>query len=101
MAKKETVLSKLNGHCAYCGKKLKLAKVTCDHIVARSKGGGNGVENLHPACRLCNSMKGAESVESFRLKFFWDTLKPSELASYDKMVKAMSKKKFYFEQIAE
>ena len=70
MAKKETVLSKLNGHCAYCGKKLKLAKATCDHIVARSKGGGNGVENLHPACRLCNSMKGAESVESFRLKFF-------------------------------
>lgn len=30
MAKKETVLSKLNGHCAYCGKKLKLAKATCD-----------------------------------------------------------------------
>lgn len=99
MAKKEKVLSKLNGHCAYCGKKLKLAKATCDHIVARSKGGGNGVGNLHPACRSCNSMKGAENVESFRLKFFWDTLKPSELATYDKMVKAMSKKKFYFEEI--
>ena len=40
--------------CAYCG----LNKAdTIDHIIPLTKGGTNGIENLLPACRSCNSQK--------------------------------------------
>ncbi len=42
--------------CAYCGKKQKL---TMDHIVPLSKGGGTTAFNIVPACLSCNSSKQA------------------------------------------
>jgi len=37
-----------------------------DHIHPRSCGGGNEIENLNPACRLCNNFKAVWSLEEFR-----------------------------------
>jgi hypothetical protein len=43
----------LSNGCAYCGD-----FATClDHVVPLSKGGPDDVENLAPACRLCNAEK--------------------------------------------
>lgn len=42
--------------CAYCGKKVKL---TQDHVLPLSKGGGTVAENIVPACKSCNSRKSA------------------------------------------
>lgn len=41
--------------CAYCGE-----RTSCglDHILPKSRGGGDGSENLVAACRKCNSAKG-------------------------------------------
>ncbi len=32
---------KYHGHCAYCGRPLKMKAMTVDHLVPKSKGGGN------------------------------------------------------------
>ncbi len=40
--------------CAYCGKKQKL---TMDHVIPLSKGGGTIAFNIVPACGLCNNKK--------------------------------------------
>lgn len=74
-----------------------MKNMTIDHVIAKCNGGSNVLNNLRPACKKCNALKGKDSIETFRLRFFWDTLKPSELMTYDKMVTAIAKKKFYCE----
>lgn len=45
-----------NPPCTYCGR---LAD-TADHILPYALGGGNDLANLTPACRSCNSSRGAK-----------------------------------------
>ena len=35
---------------------------TADHVIARSQGGTNDLENLQAACARCNSAKGAKAA---------------------------------------
>lgn len=42
--------------CKHCGT---TEKLTVDHIVPRSRGGTNDINNLQILCRACNSRKGA------------------------------------------
>ena len=42
--------------CAYCGKKP--SRLTQDHVVPVTKGGGTTAENIVPACQQCNRSKG-------------------------------------------
>lgn len=46
-------------HCAYCGA---TGSLTIDHIVPRVLGGLDGGDNFLPACRRCNSAKGAKDL---------------------------------------
>ena len=73
--------------------------MTQDHVVAKAQGGGDAINNILPACKSCNSRKGADSLEVFKLRYFWNNLKPSELSSFEVAVKAAAKNKFYFERI--
>ena len=96
--KRQSIYTRYDGHCAYCGQHMKQKNMTVDHLTPQSKGGGNNIENLMPCCRDCNTMKGANSIDTFRLRFFWNTLRPSDIATYDNMVTAIAKKKFHFER---
>jgi 5-methylcytosine-specific restriction endonuclease McrA len=49
--------------CTYCGGAAELV----DHIVALSKGGKNGIENLTSACDPCNRSKGSQPLLLFLL----------------------------------
>ena len=52
-----------DGHaCRYCGSGENLA---CDHVVPKSRGGGDELENLATACRSCNSSKGGRTPEEW------------------------------------
>lgn len=51
--------------CAYCGEKPSDEAVTPDHVVPLAKGGFDSAANLLPACRSCNSSKGARSLDEW------------------------------------
>ena len=53
--------------CAYCNKRTKL---TQDHVVPISKNGSHTVSNVVPACRRCNSRKGAGPAPNYQPLLF-------------------------------
>jgi 5-methylcytosine-specific restriction endonuclease McrA len=51
------------GRCRWCGEVMRLRGpgpdvVTIDHVIPRSKGGSDDIDNLVGACRLCNNRRG-------------------------------------------
>jgi 5-methylcytosine-specific restriction endonuclease McrA len=54
--------------CVYCGAEKHETPegwLSCDHMIPLSKGGTNWPSNLVPACRSCNSSKGAKTYFQF------------------------------------
>lgn len=51
-----TCLTFFGGACAYCGGTA--ARLTADHLIPKSAGGADSVDNIVPACEECNSEKG-------------------------------------------
>ena len=63
----ERVFAKTHGHCTYCNTPITpLGDWEVDHAVPRAKGGSDDLGNLWPACRCCNRLKKARTVEEFR-----------------------------------
>jgi 5-methylcytosine-specific restriction endonuclease McrA len=59
----EAILELHGNACAYCGKP---GKMTMDHVLPVSRGGGTTADNVVPACQSCNSSKGAKTPEEWR-----------------------------------
>lgn len=53
--RRRMVYERDGGCCVTCGT---TEDLTLDHIVPRSKGGTNAVDNLQTMCRSCNTEKG-------------------------------------------
>lgn len=53
------VFKRDNFTCQYCGRNVKEDKIklACDHVIPKSKGGQNVLENLITACFQCNNGK--------------------------------------------
>lgn len=49
--------------CRYCGLKLSREDATLDHVMPRSRYGGNGVKNLVTCCGPCNQVKADMTPE--------------------------------------
>lgn len=58
----ETLLNTIGRLCVYCGSEY----AEIDHVDALSRGGAHCVGNLLPACKSCNSAKGAKSIMAWR-----------------------------------
>jgi len=57
---KAQVWDKTAGLCWYCHEELNpFRDFTVDHVVPLARGGSNHIENLVPACGICNMRKGA------------------------------------------
>lgn len=66
-AERNRVFKMFDGHCAYCGTKLKnMGAMQADHKVPLALGGADTMENLFPACRSCNHYKHMLDVDGFR-----------------------------------
>jgi 5-methylcytosine-specific restriction endonuclease McrA len=53
--------------CQYCGERKNPVELTLDHILPRSRGGGNSAINVVTACRSCNQRKGSRTPEEARM----------------------------------
>lgn len=63
--RKLSVLQRQNFACYWCGKHIDLTSATREHIIPRSRGGGDGDENIAMACFKCNQLKGNQTPEEF------------------------------------
>lgn len=64
-SKREAVYRKYDGHCAYCGHEIAYKDMQVDHFQPlRAWGiedaGTDDLDNLMPACRMCNHANGWE-----------------------------------------
>ena len=64
MHKGKVIYKNQGGKCAFCGKELQVNDytsqnnyLTLDYILPVSRGGSNGLKNLHGRCRQCNCKK--------------------------------------------
>ena len=62
---KHTLFGKQEGHCAGCETTFPFRNFTVDHIVPRSRGEHDHIDNLQLLCNACNSQKGSRSQEEF------------------------------------
>lgn len=63
--------------CQYCGKEIGVVKMTIDHVLPRSRGGGNSWENCVSACGDCNSRKADKTPKEARMELRKEPVKPS------------------------
>jgi 5-methylcytosine-specific restriction endonuclease McrA len=56
--KKRKLLQLSNNICGICGQPTSLKKSNIDHIIPKSKGGSNRLDNLQVAHIKCNQLKG-------------------------------------------
>lgn len=63
--RRKAVLRRWGRACYYCGC-YPDSRVTLDHVVPRSRGGSERIENLVPCCETCNSDKGSLSLPEYR-----------------------------------
>jgi hypothetical protein len=74
-------LYKRDGHqCTYCGSKRNL---TIDHIIPKSKGGGNTWMNLVTSCSSCNRLKGDKTPEEAGMNL---NIKPYEPTIFSEII---------------
>ena len=64
-AHKDVLYGKQSGQCGGCVLMFHKRNLTIDHIVPKSKGGTDHVENLWLLCGACNSSKGTKTQAEF------------------------------------
>lgn len=57
-----------SGNCAGCKEHFEARHLEVDHIIARSNGGTDHIENLQLLCASCNRIKGDRGMEYLRSK---------------------------------
>lgn len=61
--------------CAYCGGER--VKLTIDHIIPKSRGGGTTFENCVASCRPCNTRKGGRTPSEAKMYLKVKTYQPT------------------------
>lgn len=62
--------------CQYCGRRPHQRDLNLDHVVPRSRGGGESWENLVVSCRQCNLRKGRRTPDEAGMRLLRVPFKP-------------------------
>jgi 5-methylcytosine-specific restriction endonuclease McrA len=66
-----------DGHrCQYCGKRYSSTRLSLDHVLPRSRGGGDTWENIVCACLTCNVRKGHRTPKEAGMNLLKPPVKP-------------------------
>jgi site-specific DNA-methyltransferase (adenine-specific) len=65
---KERLYKEQNCMCNGCKTQFEIRNLEIDHIIPKSKGGGDYYENYQLLCSACNKMKGYRPMEYLRMK---------------------------------
>ena len=65
---KQQLYKEQKGKCKACGEDFKIWNLEIDHIIPKSKGGGDYYENYQLLCGNCNRIKGDRPMEYLRMK---------------------------------
>ena len=65
---KQYLYGKQQGYCKACTRYFEYRNFEIDHVIPRSKGGGDNLENLQLLCGHCNKTKGKGTMEELRVK---------------------------------
>ncbi len=63
--------------CLYCGGQFARADLTRDHVLPKSRGGGDRWENVVAACRRCNWQKDNQTPEEAHMPLLAIPFKPN------------------------
>jgi len=63
--------------CQYCGKKVKKADLTMDHIVPKSQGGPTTWTNITSSCFKCNTKKANKSLKESGMRLLSIPIQPT------------------------
>ena len=64
--KRKKLFQRSRGRCWYCGNALDLTTFVADHVIPKSAGGSDGLNNRVAACRPCDKAKGFNTLDEFR-----------------------------------
>ncbi len=73
---RRNIFERDNNTCQYCGKRLSKSDLTIDHVVPRSRGGGDSWGNLVLACVPCNVKKGDKTPQEADMPLIHKPVKP-------------------------
>ncbi len=106
---RQQVYRKCNGHCAYCGSRLKYEDMHIDHVIplnGYTEQGTDMLSNMLPACRSCNHYKASQPLENFRRaiermpeKLMRDSVTYKIAVRYGLVKPKRKKIVFYFEKV--
>lgn len=57
--------------CTYCGSKSPNVELEADHVIPRSRGGPDSLDNLTTACTACNRGKGPIPLQEIPSGYTW------------------------------
>jgi len=68
IANKKLLYGEQAGNCEGCGQHFQVQNLEVDHIIAKSRGGTDHLDNLQLLCGSCNRIKGNRGMEYLKTK---------------------------------
>ena len=75
---KKNIIKRDKNICQYCASKLTSKNSTVDHVLPKSRGGGNSWTNLVASCHPCNLRKGNRTPSEANMKLLRPPQQPGK-----------------------